>query len=631
MSIDLPISALRQAIDRSAPAPLLDRLFQETFAILRGPDPNLNLRAAIRDVEPNPEDWQRALVNHTYQRLIGPHLREQQARLHHLTDQVLVWWDAVEEMCNWLAEQLSRLNEQGQTELRLPDYQSLTAPPEPLWLEDPGWREALQLTGLDELRGALCRPAAESGSGWVAVTLQTGPRTPEAEAALGALFHLLLKASGEYLSPGDRDQRPDRTLTLVSFTPHRVERHFTAAELREAEEGLRQMAGIASGAAGNSRPDLPEWREWREWPEWPVLTSAGKNDPPLPTHAELGAGLLAICLEHRIQLRLEPTILTGPALLRFTVITGIGPGEKALRRAIERLAREIQTGLKLPAPPRPSSEGGRLVIDLPRPDRQVVTFDAIREQLPASDPLTGSPRVPLGVDLNGRLRLIDFSRPENAHLLIAGSDASGKNGWLRTALAGLCAVNTPATLRLLLIGSTARGSSSGGLGEVCAPAFLLQPLVPPHPGAAEEALHALGDEMERRCRLMEEHGVDSVGAVSARTGQPIPRIFGIIDEYAALIRTDRLTRRAIERQITRLGQRARAAGIHLIIATEHPGREIIRGTLDANFPSRIAFRMEKAIESKLLLNQPGAETLLGDGDLLFRDGGESIRLQAVGE
>ncbi|MFN6202524.1 MAG: FtsK/SpoIIIE domain-containing protein, partial [Acidobacteriota bacterium] len=336
--------------------------------------------------------------------------------------------------------------------------------------------------------------------------------------------------------------------------------------------------------------------------------------------AVLGDRLLAILREDGLTARLDPPVLAAPAFLRFPVIVS----ERWRGRSAARLAREIQVRLKLDAPPQLSTDGQRLLIDLQRPDHQTITLAAVLDQVPVGDPRVGSARAPLGVDLAGQLRLIDFSQPEDAHLLIAGAVGSGKSSWLRAALAGLRHSNTPSTLRLILVDPGGRA-----FVELSQSPYLLEPVIGADGSAVARALAALGAEMERRYQLLEDHGVDSLAALAAVTGCPAPRIFFVCDEYADLILSDRSTRLSIEAEISRLGQRARQVGIHLILATSQPGREIIRGVVDANFPARIGMRMNKAIESKIVLNQPGAETLLGDGDLLFRDIGELTRLQGI--
>ncbi|NBO66343.1 MAG: hypothetical protein EBU88_16115, partial [Acidobacteria bacterium] len=267
--------------------------------------------------------------------------------------------------------------------------------------------------------------------------------------------------------------------------------------------------------------------------------------------------------------------------------------------------------------------GERLLIDLPRPDRREVTFDQILTSIPHGDPLTGSAWAPLGLDVDGRLRLIDFSRPEDAHLLIAGRTGSGKTEWIRTAIAGLTSANSPETLRLLLV------DPEGYAFDPWRASSFLEGTVIDTWDRALSVLVSLGDEMEHRYSLMQQAAVGSVSELAEKLQQPVPRIFFICDEYTGLITTNRQKRQLIEQQLSRLGQRARAAGIHLIIATRHPGREVMRGALNSIIPARVGMQMSKGIESKILLNQPGAERLLGDGDLLFRDGGGLIRLQGA--
>jgi DNA segregation ATPase FtsK/SpoIIIE-like protein len=103
----------------------------------------------------------------------------------------------------------------------------------------------------------------------------------------------------------------------------------------------------------------------------------------------------------------------------------------------------------------------------------------------------------------------------------------------------------------------------------------------------------------------------------------------VCDEYADLLTRGRAERKAVERQVIRLGSKARAAGIHLMVATQQPSREVIKGALDAVIPARVGLQMARDIESRMLLGVPGAETLLGHGDLLFKDLGDPVRLQGL--
>jgi energy-coupling factor transporter ATP-binding protein EcfA2 len=641
MSVKLQVSDLRSAIYQATstqtgdasgnlPAkppttPILGQMFHETFASLVGNDPHLSLRAAIEDVEPLFDNWQQALVNHTYHRLVGPRLQQKQSQLHHLSEQVLGFWDATQDLCRWLAGLLIKLHEQGDEELATLDSlrteQSIS-----IELNYQGWTQPVLLTGIAD---AIWQSAANNGNQgpqrprWMVIELKTGRSAPEADLAQVCLYHLMLRhlmikplidSSG-----GEISSLNDSAIALLSF-PGPSEKVFSGKELVDAEARLIQLigrlAGVIPGQPLMSRQDAAA----------PVTDNRtqtihpSRSKPELkPEHGRIGEQIIATFQEYGISIRLDSPIIAGPTFLRFPII----PGDRVRLRAIEGLSKELQLRLRLNARPRIGTEGGRVLIDIERPDRKVVPFSAIRWQLPDTEPLKGSALVPLGIDIDGRLRMVDFARPENAHLLVAGSTGSGKSEWLRTALAGLVLTNSPATLQLLLI-----DPKRNAFHRLRHSPFLYCPLVFPDEQPVANVLAGLADEMDRRYHLFSENGDDSINSWVERTGESMPRIFCVCDEYADLILVDRPTRQLIEQQITRLGQKARAAGIHLIIATQQPGREIIRGVLDANIPARVGLRMQKAIESKMLLNLPGAENLLGRGDLLFKDVGEPIRLQA---
>lgn len=129
---------------------------------------------------------------------------------------------------------------------------------------------------------------------------------------------------------------------------------------------------------------------------------------------------------------------------------------------------------------------------------------------------------------------------------------------------------------------------------------------------------------------MQAAKVDDLAELVRQAHRTLPRIVCICDEYADLVSRGRQERKAVEERILRLGQKARASGIHLILATQQPSREIIKGALDSNMPCRVGLKMQKAIESRMLLETTGAEKLLGNGDLLFRDLGPPRRFRASG-
>ena len=138
-------------------------------------------------------------------------------------------------------------------------------------------------------------------------------------------------------------------------------------------------------------------------------------------------------------------------------------------------------------------------------------------------------------------------------------------------------------------------------------------LVYPDEQPAEGVLGELADEMERRYKRLQEAGADTVDRLEHQARVSLPRIVCICDEYFDLINRDKESRKRIEAQIFRLGAKARSAGIHLMIATQNPNRQTIKGTLDVNLPARVGLKVSKSIDAAVLLNQKGAENLLGNG------------------
>jgi hypothetical protein len=565
---------------------LLGRLFHDVFAGLVGPDPRTNLETALTEVDPEIEPRQRAVLRHVYERLVGPRLGRHRASLHHAAAQVVTFWQAVEELCDWL--------------LALHDAGGLVTPAGPLDVElrDPHWSDTVRLVGIPDALVHI--PNTER---WCVVELKLGRTSPEADLAQTCLYHLMLSVLG---AGGSGRTAAQSALALVSFEPCRRDRLFETDELGDVQRTLHELIGRLAGV-------LPE----------PAPTGEAIRPPARPgeaLHPELGERLVAALAEYGAVVHLDGPPIAGPTFLRFPL--ALGPGMKVA--TIQNRVDELRIRLGLDAPPRIGIEGGRMVIDLQRPDRRFLRFSEIRNQLPERDPLLGSSQVPLGVDLDGRLRLADLAQPEHAHLLVAGSTGSGKSEWLRIALAGLIAANSPDTLRLLLI-----DPKRNAFTALRNTPFLLSPIVYPDEQPVGRILAELADEMETRYLKMGETCSDTLAEHVRRTGSPLPRIICVCDEYADLLRRDREERREVERQVFRLGSKARAAGIHLIIATQQPSREIIKGALDANIPARVGLKMEKAIESKMLLGVPGAETLLGYGDLLFKDIGDPVRLQSA--
>jgi DNA segregation ATPase FtsK/SpoIIIE, S-DNA-T family len=206
---------------------------------------------------------------------------------------------------------------------------------------------------------------------------------------------------------------------------------------------------------------------------------------------------------------------------------------------------------------------------------------------------------------------------------VAGTNGSGKSEWLRMAIGSLCAAGQPASLQLILIDPKRTAFS-----VLCDSPFLRRPIVYP---SDEDVLSMLDDlvaEMESRFGLFEGAQVKNMEEYNARAAETLPRLICVCDEYADLVLAGTKRAREIERRVGRLGAKGRAAGVHLILATQRPSRDVVTGIIRSNMNARVALKVNEKIESRIILDQGGAEQLLGSGDLLFRDLGPPVRLQS---
>ncbi|MGO9601031.1 MAG: DNA translocase FtsK [Isosphaeraceae bacterium] len=565
---------------------LLGRLFHEIFTDLIGTDSRKSLKTTLDELSTESDARRRETHRHVYDTVVGPRIRRNQANLHESSSHVLTFWRAVAQLCDWLAESPEKL------------AAMTTAEPLTLELREPTWTDSVVVVGIPD---ALVK--VPDSNAWCVVELKLGRTAPEADLAQTCLYHLMLSSADQN---GRSTRRDTGSLALVSFEPEPRERLFAAAELENARRKLTELIGRLAGVCGNG-----------PGPIGPIV------EPPIvpePPYKELGEKLVATLHEYGAEARLAGPPIVGPTFLRYPIL----PDKGVRVAAIQNRAQEIRVRLGLDQPPRIGMEGGRVVIDLQRPDRQVVHFEHLRDQLLGGDPLLGNSKIPIGVDLNGKLQFADFARPENSHLLVAGTTGSGKSEWLRTMLAGLLVSNTPETLRLVLI-----DPKRNAFTTLQNSPFLLRPIVYPDSEPVSKVLESLAEEMDRRYRLLAESGSDNLAEHVKRTGRSLPRIICVCDEYADVLRRERDEKRAIEHQINRLGSKARAAGIHLTLATQQPSRETIRGALDTNIPARVGLKTNSYIESKMLLATTGAENLLGHGDLLFKDIGDPVRLQGA--
>lgn len=660
MPVTITVSEVRDALylaagaqsargDGAPSVKILGRWFHEAVCWLVTDQSGANPLSVLADVDEDLVAWKRALIERVYTQFVGPRLTSHQAALLDVSSQVLSFWQALQFACDWLAElawQLrpaargpeavivarrtpSGLEKPGDSE---PEGLSPSAKADqPAWrvladcfsaeeplsceLNEPGWTDTVRLVGIAD---AILRPTGTGSplqaSAWCAIEFKLGQASPAADLGQACLYHLMLSASDE-----SRDSKgvDTGTLALISFRPERNEQLFDASKLREARVTLIDLIGKLAGVDASQTAPPSATTKPAESPPATIEPTGLAFRPPTEAHLELGKKLVStLTNEYGVVVSLDGPPLVGPTFLRFPLRLGRGMKVSAVHQRIE----ELQLRLRLARPPFVTIEDG-LVVDLQRPDRQKVLFDDVKSQLPAPDPRLGGSHVPIGVDISGQLVCANLARTEHCHLLAAGTTGSGKSEWLRSAIAGLIVTNTPETLRLLII-----DPKRNAFHELRKSPFLWKPLVFPDEQPAAEALRELVEEMDVRYRKLD--GADSIAQLAERSNVPLPRIVCVCDEYRDLISRSREERKQIEELICRLGAKARAAGIHLILATQEPRRETIRGPLDSNIPARVGLWMQKAQESRMLLSEPGAEKLLGHGDLLFKDVGAPRRLQA---
>lgn len=320
----------------------------------------------------------------------------------------------------------------------------------------------------------------------------------------------------------------------------------------------------------------------------------------------------------------------GPTVTRYEL--ELGPGVKVAK--VTSLQRDIAyamaaTDVRILAPiPGRSAIG----VEVPNHERQLVSLGDLLTSAEAAE-ATRPLDVAIGKDIAGRSVFLDLAT--TPHLLIAGATGAGKSSGINCIITSLLMRTTPDQVRLILIDP--KQVEMGQYQRL--PHLLTQPVTNP-----KKAANALGwavKEMERRYDLLSEVGFRDVsgyneafdrGEVVAEPGstaeyERLPYIVVVVDELNDLMM---VAARDVEESITRIAQKARAVGIHLIVATQRPSVNVITGVIKANVPARMAFAVSSLTDSRVILDQPGAEKLVGKGDMLLLPGNSSIAQRIQG-
>ncbi len=477
--------------------------------------------------------------------------------------------------------------------------------------------------------GALARGAGNvsNASGWLVNLVNRGPGLAPDEPAA---------------EPAPVKPRP-----VVHAAPRPTPGEPPAADTQPTEIPGVPVRVIPSPAAATRKPrqeslGLPE-AGWKFPPlsllnEPPQRAATGPSEEALQANARL---LETVLSDYGVQGEIVE-IRPGPVVTLYELVPA--PGIRSAR--VIGLADDVARSLSVTAV-RIATVSGRNVIgiEVPNSKREMVFLSEIL----ASDEAqhnSGRLSLALGKDISGKAVLADLARMP--HLMIAGTTGSGKSVGVNAMILSLLYRLSPDQCRLILIDpKMLELSTYEGIPHLMAP-------VVTEPAKAVTALKWTVREMERRYRAMSQLSVRNIGGFNDRvsdarakgevltrrvqtgfdpdTGRPtfeeqpltletLPLIVVVVDEMADLMM---VAGKEIEAAVQRLAQMARAAGIHVIMATQRPSVDVITGTIKANFPTRISFQVISKFDSRTILGEQGAEQLLGQGDMLFMQGGGRI-------
>jgi S-DNA-T family DNA segregation ATPase FtsK/SpoIIIE len=346
-----------------------------------------------------------------------------------------------------------------------------------------------------------------------------------------------------------------------------------------------------------------------------VRSKAAQLRPDTAGQAQIAASLLEALGHFGVQAKVIGSV-TGPHITRYEL--KLAPGTKVAKVAQlkDDLAYALAaTDIRILAPiPGKQAVG----VEVPNAQRRIVRLGDVFQEPPAdSSPLS----VWLGKDVAGKVIGADLA--QMPHLLVAGTTGAGKSAAINAMLGSVLLRATPHQVRLVLV-----DPKQVELNHYESIPHLLTPVITSARMAAN-ALQNLVREMEQRYGIMSlarTRGLVELNVRRARSGEPpLPYIMCVIDELADLMM---VAPADVEDSIIRLAQKARAVGIHLVLATQSPRVDVITGMIKANVPSRIAFAVSSQTDSRVILDQNGAESLLGQGDMLFSPVGSS-RLQRI--